>query len=224
VTSKIPPDWAAIELAFRSSKIALRKLADEFGVTEGAIRKRAKRFAWTRELIPRINERTKEKVLDPTSVPGYKLETAEEQLEQEEAFIEQAANRAAAVLLTHQALLTEAKQAAMGMVQHILRQVKESGLPTVMLDDNGKVVIGKDGQPVEAVLGPLAYVKPLKEVAQTMAIIVDLERKTYNIGDTPPPPPPPDGAKSPAIERINALHARLVDLAGSNPAGHPAAT
>ncbi len=36
------PDWEAIESAYRAGVLSLRDIGDKYGVTEGAIRKRAK--------------------------------------------------------------------------------------------------------------------------------------------------------------------------------------
>jgi len=43
-----PPDWEAIKEAFRAGSQSLRGIAGEHGVTEGAIRARAKKGEWTR--------------------------------------------------------------------------------------------------------------------------------------------------------------------------------
>ncbi|HGF8726664.1 hypothetical protein [Klebsiella pneumoniae] len=42
------PDWEAIESAYRAGVLSLRDIGDKCGVTEGAIRKRAKKFDWVR--------------------------------------------------------------------------------------------------------------------------------------------------------------------------------
>ncbi len=42
------PDWEAIESAYRAGVLSLRDIGDKYGVTEGAIRKRAKKFDWVR--------------------------------------------------------------------------------------------------------------------------------------------------------------------------------
>lgn len=42
------PDWEAIESAYRAGILSLRDIGDKYGVTEGAIRKRAKKFDWVR--------------------------------------------------------------------------------------------------------------------------------------------------------------------------------
>ena len=43
------PDWEAIESAYRAGVLSLRDIGDKYGVTEGAIRKRAKKFGWVRK-------------------------------------------------------------------------------------------------------------------------------------------------------------------------------
>jgi len=55
-------DWAAIEKHYRAGLKSLRTIAEEYGITEGAIRKRAKRDHWARDLEKRIQERAKDKV------------------------------------------------------------------------------------------------------------------------------------------------------------------
>ena len=42
------PDWEAIESAYLAGVLSLRDIGDKYGVTEGAIRKRAKKFDWVR--------------------------------------------------------------------------------------------------------------------------------------------------------------------------------
>lgn len=43
------PDWEAIESAYRAGVLVLRDIGEKYGVTEGAIRKRAKKFGWVRK-------------------------------------------------------------------------------------------------------------------------------------------------------------------------------
>ncbi|EFQ0523534.1 hypothetical protein ACPTC9_004487, partial [Shigella flexneri] len=42
------PDWEAIESAYRAGVLSLRDIGEKYGVTEGAIRKRAKKLDWAR--------------------------------------------------------------------------------------------------------------------------------------------------------------------------------
>lgn len=43
------PDWEAIESAYRAGVLSLRDIGEQYGVTEGAIRKRAKKLGWVRK-------------------------------------------------------------------------------------------------------------------------------------------------------------------------------
>ncbi|HEC2119023.1 TPA: hypothetical protein R1887_001539 [Klebsiella oxytoca] len=43
------PDWEAIESAYRAGVLSLRDIGEQYGVTEGAIRKKAKKFGWVRK-------------------------------------------------------------------------------------------------------------------------------------------------------------------------------
>ena len=53
------PHWEAIELQFRTGVLTLREIAKQYGITEGAIRKRAKRDSWERDLAARVQEKVR---------------------------------------------------------------------------------------------------------------------------------------------------------------------
>ncbi|HDT1533816.1 TPA: hypothetical protein QHT16_003852 [Klebsiella pneumoniae subsp. pneumoniae] len=50
------PDWEAIESAYRAGVLSLRDIGDKYGVTEGAIRKRAKKFDWIRKASTQVRK------------------------------------------------------------------------------------------------------------------------------------------------------------------------
>ena len=53
VPVKAQPDWERIELDYRAGIKTLRQIADEHGITHGAINKRARRNGWERDLSHR---------------------------------------------------------------------------------------------------------------------------------------------------------------------------
>lgn len=60
---RTPPDWERIEVRYRAGLLSLREIASEDGnVTEAAIRKRAKRDSWTRDLSAKVQQRADELV------------------------------------------------------------------------------------------------------------------------------------------------------------------
>lgn len=77
---KTQTDWGAVEKHYRAGLKSLRTIAEENGITEGAIRKRAKRDKWTRNLDEKIQERAKEKVRkELVRKPGTQLTLQTEQ-------------------------------------------------------------------------------------------------------------------------------------------------
>jgi uncharacterized protein YjcR len=50
----VKPDWEAIETAYRAGMMSLREIAAQHGISEGAIRKRAKRDDWSRDLAAKV--------------------------------------------------------------------------------------------------------------------------------------------------------------------------
>ena len=54
-------DWERIEFQFRAGVMSLREIASAHGITEGAIRKRAKRDEWSRD-VQKVKARTSAKV------------------------------------------------------------------------------------------------------------------------------------------------------------------
>ena len=55
--SKPTRDWEAIERDYRAGVLSLREIAAEHDLTEAAIRKRAKRDGWSRDLSAKIQAR-----------------------------------------------------------------------------------------------------------------------------------------------------------------------
>ncbi|MDR2328979.1 MAG: hypothetical protein LBE58_05235 [Comamonas sp.] len=52
---RLAVDWERIELDYRAGIKTLRQIADEHGITHGAINKRAKRDGWERDLTQKIH-------------------------------------------------------------------------------------------------------------------------------------------------------------------------
>lgn len=55
-------DWETIEKHYRAGFRSLRDIGNDHGITEAAIRKRAKRDGWTRNLEEKIQQKAQEKV------------------------------------------------------------------------------------------------------------------------------------------------------------------
>lgn len=74
------PDWKVIEADYRTGIKSLRAIGKEHGITEAAIRKRAKRDLWSRDLDARIQQKADEMVRKQAVVrePSSQLKPADE--------------------------------------------------------------------------------------------------------------------------------------------------
>lgn len=63
MTKRADIDWASIELEYRAGIKSLRTIGSQFGITDAAIIKRAKRDGWERDLKARIQAATEAKLL-----------------------------------------------------------------------------------------------------------------------------------------------------------------
>lgn len=59
MTASQKPDWLIIETAYRAGKRSLRDIASDQGISEGAIRKRAKKQGWVRDAASIVRESVK---------------------------------------------------------------------------------------------------------------------------------------------------------------------
>ena len=56
-------DWDLLEIEFRQGKRSLRNIGEQFGISESAIRKKAKSAGWEQDLSARIDAKTEALVL-----------------------------------------------------------------------------------------------------------------------------------------------------------------
>jgi len=116
------PDWQQIELDYRAGIKTLRQIAEENGVSHGAINKRARRDEWTRGLSGKIAARIDEMVSRAVSTPvsnGYR--------DSERRVVEANARTGADLILQHRAAF-ERNAAIVGKLENEL-EVFEGDLP-----------------------------------------------------------------------------------------------
>ena len=93
-------DWEAVEASYRSGAPSVRALAEIHGLTEGAIRKRAAKEDWKRDLTEKVQAATKEKLV------RTKVRTESTQRTDAE-IIEDEADLRAGLVLAHRAGLAQ---------------------------------------------------------------------------------------------------------------------
>ncbi|MCK5540210.1 MAG: hypothetical protein KAI69_04715 [Deltaproteobacteria bacterium] len=91
-------DWAGIRKEHRAGQLSLRECARQFGISEGAIRKHAKKHEWgNRLLAKKVRDAVREKLVrNQVRIPSAKQQTDEE-------IVDEVAERGFKVVTLHRA-------------------------------------------------------------------------------------------------------------------------
>lgn len=159
-------NWPAIEIDYRAGVKSLRVLAAEYGISHGAINKRARRDGWSRDLSARIAERTRELV----SRAAVSAEDTAVSRAAEKAVVEANATLQATVILAHRNAIETARALVVSMLNE-LEQLAEAG------EGREKVPLASRAATVDKLAGALAR-------------LVSLEREAFglNRGEVAPDP------------------------------------
>lgn len=97
------PDWEAIERAFRAGSLSVRAIAERHGLSDTAIRSKAKKNGWTRDLTDKVRQAAKEKLVR-TEV---RTDSSHCEPRTDDEIVEEAATEAASVVLAHRVDLAQ---------------------------------------------------------------------------------------------------------------------
>ena len=97
------PDWEAIERAYRAGSLSLRGIAEKYDTNEGTIRSRAKKHGWQRDLTAQVRSATKTKL----SRNASRSTVTQRDVREDADIVEEAANEAASVVMTHRTDLAQ---------------------------------------------------------------------------------------------------------------------
>jgi hypothetical protein len=204
------PDWDRIERDYRAGILSLREIAGKDGnVTEGAIRKRAKRDSWDRDLSAAI--RAKAEALVRKDAVRTEVR-ADAQITERET-IEAGAAAIAQVRLAHRQdirrsrdivvrLLSELETQILGQddfeqLGELMRRENEAG--TDKLNDLYHKIIGFGGR-----------VTSIKSLSDALKNLIGLEREAWSLGEPEKKTDDPsDLSDTDLDQRIAASYARL---------------
>lgn len=102
------PDWEAIESAYRAGSLSIRAIAEKYGVSDTAIRKRATQNGWLRDLTEKVKEATRLKLVRSE----VRNDGSREHVRTDDEIIDEASEAAADVVLGHRVDLTRWRRIA----------------------------------------------------------------------------------------------------------------
>ncbi|WP_316371196.1 hypothetical protein [Enterobacter cloacae] len=174
------PDWEAIETAYRAGVMSLREIASQHGISEGAIRKRAKRDDWSRDL----NAKIQQKADDLVRKQEVRKQVRNESTLTERVLIEATAEVIATVRMEHRGDIRRAREltnmlfdelagecgdvAALEMLGDLMRRE----------DDKGQ---DKLNDLYHKIISLPSRVKSMKDLSDSLKTLIGLEREAYCI-------------------------------------------
>jgi hypothetical protein len=172
-------DWAAIENAYRAGIRSIRQIAHEHGVTDKAVRNRAKKFKWTRDLTPRVRQRAREMVRADSPQSSHARTAADD-----EAAVEQEATVAADVLRTHRKDIAQGRT----LVIHMFGELHKEN---TQLDELQDTIIDetkgdRDGKRRNAMLKAIslpARAGVMRDLAGALSRLIPLERTAFSLDE-----------------------------------------
>lgn len=175
--AKQPVDWSAIEAAFRAGQLSNSQIARMHGVTEGAIRKKAKTQDWIKDLSGAVQKAVRgELVRAQVRAPRVS----------EREIIEIAAATGAQVVRTHR---TDIRNAA-GLVSTLMEQLSEAihGRNEIAADIEQETEGDKDNQRRARMMRAISlqsHAAIVRDLSTAAKNLVALERQAYNLDEIP---------------------------------------
>lgn len=80
-------DWEVVHLEYRANLLSTRQIADRHGISEGAIRKRAKRDGWVRDLSSEIRDVAEDMVRKSEAVAASPVRTGPRTIPERETIL-----------------------------------------------------------------------------------------------------------------------------------------
>jgi len=192
-TKKMPPppppvrvaaDWERIEGDYRAGVLSIREIASKHGISDTAIRKRASREEWDRNLAKRIQDKAEALVRTREVRTQVRTDQAATERELVAANAEVIAN----IRLTHRTDIARSRKLAMSLLAEVEAQTSDIDLFDKLGElvlDTGTAAESKLLEAYRKVLSTPGRIDGMKKLAETLRALVTLEREAYGIGSEP---------------------------------------
>lgn len=181
--AKRPPvDWEAVEREYRAGVRSLRDIAGEFGCAESAIRKRAGKEGWSRDIAAKVKQKSEELVRKAEVRNTVRTESAISEREQ----IQASATMIADKVINQRIDIQRARsivQKLWDAVDSELNHPAEFSKIGEMLRSPDEFGNDKLNEMYFAALGLPQQVKNVKLLADALKVLIELERKVLRIDE-----------------------------------------
>lgn len=192
-------DWDAIEKEYRAGQLSNREIAAKYGPTETAIRKRAKRDGWTRDLRDQVRKATADKLV--------RAEVRKPDTQDDDRVVDQVSDRAVEIVLSHRKDIREGRE----MTSLLFEELRDGTANRVLLHELVDQIAESEEWNERARSAAMRAISlpqragVLRDLANSMKVLQGLERTAYNIDDKDKPKDPLDELLDAVMDRSRGV-------------------
>jgi hypothetical protein len=187
-TEKRVIDWELVEKHYRAGILSNVQIAEECGLSEGMIRKRAKKDQWPKDLSVKIKQRTEELVRAKQAQAVRGPSTSLTPITEKQT-VEANAEAAAIVLIAQKGSISRSHNLFRALMDELEETTNNKELfaqlgelmDTSSEDDDGRVRQDKLAQIYQKVLSLPGRVDSAKKVVEILEKLVKMEREAFGI-------------------------------------------
>ena len=198
-------DWERVQAQYATGGPSLREIASAHGITEGAIRKRAKKYDWTRNLACKVKSRADNLMREELVRNAVRSKSS---LFSEAEAVEIEAQVQVRIRRLHRTNAGRARDVFMSLLSELeaicgpentFLLIKLGELMRLPNEDNRD----KLNDTYQRLMALPSRAKTMKDLAETMRVLVGIEREAFGLSNT-------------AMERNDPLTTLLHTLASGN--------
>ncbi len=182
MTDKQTPDWELIETLYRAGILSVREIGAAQGVSHTAIQKKAKAGSWERDLKAKIKAKADALV----AKAEVAKQVAIERVATEQGIVEGNAQVVADIRMAHRKDISRSRRLAIKLLEELEGMTDERATLQELIAQL------KDGEDADTAMLDLATkmmslpnrTKIMKEIAESLRVLVALERQAYGIDDS----------------------------------------
>lgn len=177
-TPRTKPDWARIEAEYRTGRWTVREIAKRNNISHPAIILKAKQFGWVQDISDKVVHARHNKLAHQAVMDTQIADT-----------VEAVATQQADIVSQHKTAASKARAVADKLLAEVDFTTEHRDLFRAALEASGFEGLDKLNiqQALTKVLGLGGRSMALQRVINSLATVVEIERKAYGIEDAPPP-------------------------------------
>jgi hypothetical protein len=181
------PDWEAIQNHYRTGLLSIREIARQRGVTDTAIRKKARAEGWLRDLTGRVGEQVRGALVrSPVRTPHARGSTVRTERE----IVETAAAIVVAVVREHRTQIASGQGIVQALMDQLMQAVgSRAALETEVDALSEEELQGQSRSALKQALSLASHAATLRDLSGAMKNLIGLERQAFNVDAQAVPEP-----------------------------------